>query len=243
MKGRRIMLVYILCLVCGLGSLVWFLKLRVMASTTRAALVKSFTSVFFMSTAVAALGVSRPEENLSFGLFVVIGLLFGLLGDIWLDLKFVYKDENDIYTFSGFYAFAVGHVLFIIGLLSNYADFSQIGYIIIPIIVAAVVGVGNVFLAPVMKLNYGKYKRITMIYGSILFGMTLLSGSLALMYSFTEMTLNFMFVGGIFFMVSDLILSGTYFGEGKDRPIDIITNHATYYVAQFIIASSLLFLS
>ncbi len=56
------------------------------------------------------------------------------------------------------------------------------------------------------------------------------------------MTLNFMFAGGIFFLISDLILSGTYFGEGKNRPVDIIINHVTYYIAQFLIASSLLFL-
>ncbi|MDD6807343.1 MAG: lysoplasmalogenase family protein [Oscillospiraceae bacterium] len=236
------MLVYIFCLVCGLASLVWFLKLRVKKSTTKAAMAKSFVSVFFMGTALAAIGMSDAKENLSFGLLVVAGLLFGLLGDIWLDLKFVYQGENDTYTFAGFYAFAVGHVLFIIGLLTNYADFSQIGYVIVPIVVAAAVGVGNVFLGPVMKLNYGKYKRITMIYGSILFGMTLLSGSLALLYSFSEMTLNLMFVGGVFFLISDLILSGTYFGEGKNRPIDVITNHVTYYIAQFIIASSLIFL-
>ena len=38
----------------------------------------------------------------------------------------------------------------------------------------------------------------------------------------------------------DLILSGTYFGEGKNRPVDIVTNHVTYYIAQFVIAGSLL---
>ena len=47
---------------------------------------------------------------------------------------------------------------------------------------------------------------------------------------------------GVFFIISDLILSGTYFGEGKNRPVDIITNHATYYLAQFIIASAILFI-
>ena len=52
-----------------------------------------------------------------------------------------------------------------------------------------------------------------------------------------------MFIGGVFFAISDLILSGTYFSTGKDRPVDVITNHATYYIAQFIIASSILFIS
>ena len=47
--------------------------------------------------------------------------------------------------------------------------------------------------------------------------------------------------GGVLFAISDLILSGTYFGEGKERPVDIITNGVTYYLAQFAIAFSLFF--
>ena len=47
----------------------------------------------------------------------------------------------------------------------------------------------------------------------------------------------------LFASISDLILSGTYFGEGKDRPVDVITNHAAYYIAQFIIATSIAFIA
>ena len=62
------------------------------------------------------------------------------------------------------------------------------------------------------------------------------------MNNFSEMTLNFMFVGGVLFLLSDLILSGTYFGEGKRRPVDIVTNHVAYYAAQFVIASAVMFI-
>ena len=55
-------------------------------------------------------------------------------------------------------------------------------------------------------------------------------------------TLNLFFIGGILFALSDLVLSGTYFG-GKERPVDIILNYLTYYPAQFLIALSLLYLS
>ena len=37
-------------------------------------------------------------------------------------------------------------------------------------------------------------------------------------------------------------LSGTYFGEGKERPVDFVLNYVFYYGAQFTIAFSLLFL-
>ena len=40
------------------------------------------------------------------------------------------------------------------------------------------------------------------------------------------------------FAASDLILGGTYFGQGHNRPGDVIANHTLYYAAQFLIAVS-----
>ncbi len=48
-----------------------------------------------------------------------------------------------------------------------------------------------------MKMEYGKFKAITGIYGAILFGTTLPAGSLALYNHFQYMTLNLMFIGVI----------------------------------------------
>jgi uncharacterized membrane protein YhhN len=96
-------------------------------------------------------------------------------------------------------------------------------------------------MGKIMKLDYGIYRPIVMGYGGILFSMTLLAGSLAWMHDFQFMTLNFMFIGGIFFLISDLVLSQTYFAGNESKGV-IIANYLTYYPAQFIIASSLLFI-
>lgn len=237
------MVLLIILLIFGALDLCWFLYERVKANSTRAAMIKSSVSVLFMAVAaVAWASIPDGAVHVKFAPFLLLGLLCGLLGDIWLDLKWVYPKENDIYTFAGFYAFAVGHILFIIGLIWQYGAGVPILYIILPLLIACGVGAGNLALAPVMKMNYGKFKAITGIYGAILFGMTLLAGSLALYNHFDVMTLNLMFVGGILFAISDLILSGTYFSTGKNRPVDVITNHTAYYIAQFIIATSIFFI-
>lgn len=238
------MVIYYLSLALGLIGLAIFLRLRVEKSTAKAAMAKSFVSAMFVSAGMSAfLNSSALGQPIGwFGFFVVIGLLFGLFGDIWLDLKFVYRQDEDTHTFAGFLAFAAGHILFIYGIIRYFGDASKLLYIILPIVLGILLGCATVLGAKLMKLEYGKYKAISMFYASILITMTLLSGSLALMNSFKVMTLNLMFAGGVFFLISDLILSGTYFGEGKDRPVDIITNHVTYYIAQYLIASSLLFL-
>ena len=231
----------------GLLFLAWFCYERVKGVSVKATIIKALTSAYFMIVAVSAFIEARPEKMAQFGLFVIIGLLFGLFGDIWLDLKYVYPDDNDIYTFAGFFTFLFQHVLVIAGLMMNYADWKSgkgIAFAIAPVVLGLAAGALNVlFLEKPMKLNYGKFKAVSGGYGGILIANTLLSGSLAIYYGWQNMTLNLLFIGLIFFLISDLILSGTYFGEGKNRPVDVVTNHVTYYVGQFLIALSLLYLA
>jgi hypothetical protein len=115
-------------------------------------------------------------------------------------------------------------------------------YIILPLVGGLLISVCNLFIAKPMKLDYSGYKVISIIYGFFLFSMTLSSLSLSIMVGFNNVTLIMMFAGGLLFTISDLILSGTYFGKGKERPVDIITNSVTYYAAQFVIALALFFI-
>lgn len=200
-------------------------------------IIKAILSVLFLAVAAVAMTVSHAGV---FGILVLMGLVFGLLGDIWLDLKFVYPDDDTIYTYAGFIVFAVGHILFLTGLYLCYADFSRPLYLIIPAVIGIAFGIGNVKAGPLMKLDFGKFKLITGIYGAILTTFAATSGSLALMHGFACVNLNVMFIGSVLFMLSDLVLSGTYFG-GKERKVDIILNYLFYYSAQFIIALSLLY--
>lgn len=235
-------MLYFIALALGIVATIAFLVKRVKEGGVKAAMLKAFASTLFIATGVAATASVIGADKFSFALFVVMGLVMGLMGDIWLDLKWVYPETNDTYTFAGFGSFMIGHFFYLAGLFIHYADFTKPLYIVIPAVVALLLGGGVVILEKPMKMVYGKFKAITGVYGFVLGFMTFLSGSLALMHNFKEMTLNFMFVGGVLFLLSDLILSGTYFGEGKRRPVDIVTNHVAYYAAQFVIASAVLFI-
>ncbi len=78
--------------------------------------------------------------------------------------------------------------------------------------------------------------------GVILFAMVLISGSHALQYDWEKAPLNLFFIGGVFFAISYLFLCGIYLGPCKERPIDLTLNYITYYAAQFLIVSTLVFI-
>ena len=226
------------CVMCifGVVFISLFLAMRVKKATPKAAAAKAMTSVCFI---LAWLVLARQNMT-DFALFIGGGLVFGLLGDIWLDLKFCYPQDDDLFTKLGFSSFAVGHFFFIAAIVSGASDGFDLKAFLCALGVAVLVALVVFFGEKPMKLHYGSYKMISTLYGALLFFMTAFAIFTAL---FSGVNANrhllFMGIGGVFFAVSDLILSGTYFGEGKNRPVDIITNHVTYYLAQFIIAGSL----
>ena len=229
-----------LCLlltVLGLAVLIFYVREKLRAYSVKALILKSLVSCLFIATGFAGL-YFNPSR---FALFVVAGLVCGILGDIWLDLKYVYPSDDCPYTYAGFISFAVGHVLFLSGLLLDFGSGAEIGKVLLFFGISVLLGFATVLSGPLMKLDYGKFRGISMLYGPLLFATMLISLCLAMSRGFSNMGLNMMFVGGVLFALSDLVLSGTYFGVGKDRPVDIILNYAFYYGAQFVIALSVLF--
>ena len=92
-----------------------------------------------------------------------------------------------------------------------------------------------------MKLHYGKFKFITVFYTAVLNS----TSGMAFAYAVANRSAHAIVLatGLFFFLMSDLILSGTYFSQNeKDRSnrVTVVLNHAAYYLAQFLIASSLI---
>ena len=224
---------------CAAVLLVLYIREKLIAYSIKAVLMKSIVSVLF--NAAAVLGWYKSSHGI-LGVFVILGLTFGLLGDIWLDFKYVFCIHDVQFTYAGFAAFGIGHILYSTGLVVQYMSGMKLPYLIIPVLLGAVLSLGNAFLEKPMKLNYGKMKGTVIGYGFLLFSTVLLAGSLALANNWQVRTLNYFFAGAVMFALSDLVLSGTYFCVGEERPVDIISNYVLYYSGQYLIACSLLFL-
>ncbi len=198
--------------------------------------IKNIVSIFFILTAV--LGTYLNGEHWQYALTVIVGLAFGMLGDIYLDQKWVYPPDDNKYLAAGFTAFGVGHVFYVAGMYIK-AQF-EVKDMIIPVIVGVVVAVGNLILEKPMKQDFGKFRPVLVVYGFIL---ALMMGTAFMAAIKTGQTAFMLYAAGsVFFLLSDLILSPMYFGEGKNTPVNFVLNHLTYYVGQYLIALSIFFM-
>lgn len=225
------------CLVLGIISVVVFIRLRVEAVGIKALAVKVVAGVFYIFVAmIASAQVGYPV----FGMLIAAGQIFGLLGDIFLDQKYMHEEQGTCYTHMGFSVFAIGHLLFIVGLILHYeCSFIEV---IIGLVGALLITGFVVLTEKPFGLNYGKMRLDVTTYSLIIGMSTMMPLSLFIFRGF-EGTQLFIFFGGmIAFLISDLVLSQIYFAKGQNNSRNVIVNYVFYYGAQYIIAASILFL-
>jgi len=247
----------------GLGALcvILFLIFRDKKSSLLAISLKTLSSIFFIVTALVAAANNKDmnETKIIFTILVISGLLFGLVGDFTLDFKQYFKHlkydthmkDSDFITYIGMSAFAVGHILYISGVLVTYPNeamsllYSSLGAIAAAFLVIFVIG------QKLSHLHFGKFLIPSLVYCFLLTNFGILSLIIMIKHMNTANIIRF--VGSMMFLISDLILSFTYFSEEKmfleksalknpESRLYIITNHGTYYIAQFLLAIMLMFI-
>ena len=232
------MVICIMIIALGAIALTLFLLEKVRHYSVKETMIKSVVSFLFIALAVYC---NHKSGQPLFGTFVIVALVFGLMGDIWLDFKYVFPEQSKPFTYAGFTMFGLGHILYITGMFFLQGSIVFLD-VLIPLLIGFGLGTINLFLEKPMKLQYGRYKWIVWLYGCLLFTLVAKAFFLSLSQLFQSASCNMLLAGAILFAISDLILSGTYFGENHETPMDIVSNAVTYFAAQYVIAFSLYFL-
>lgn len=225
------MAMYLSCIVGAILLLVYIIMCHKQRNV-KGLFVKSFVSVSYLLTTAFAI-LSNPEHYY-FGILVMIGGILGLMGDIYLDQKWMYKEDHDDYTRIGFICFGLGHIFYIWALFKE-VDLEPF-HRVMPLIIGLAIVIFTLATEKPTKQHYGKFKPFVCAYGLMLGYTTALSIRI-----FRLMGYKFALVfalGCAFFAISDIILSHMYFGKNKNTPINFTLNIIAYYAAQFLIALS-----
>lgn len=223
-------------LVIGIISTCVFIYKRDSNSSHLALLLKTSSSMMFIITSVCAIYYNKGD--IRYGILIALGLTFCMLGDIWLDLKWIYPKDVRYFLYGGFIFFMLGHICFTSAMvLANGLPRETFLKCLIP---AAIFGVGIQLFAKPLKLDLTGNRFIVSMYSAFLTMSVSTSITLAVINK-GECSQLLLAVGTVLFFLSDLVLSNTYFGEGKTSKPYIVLNHILYYSGQFLIAMSVAF--
>ncbi len=186
---------------------------------------KKYSQVFFifkpLTTILIIAIASLSGLDNSYSLAIFIGLIFSLLGDIFL----VFKSK----FIWGLISFLIAHIVYT---KAFYSGFSGLGiFIALPLLIYAAIMLFQLWSGA------GKLKIPILIYISAILLMTYQSAEMFLAFKQTGTILAF--VGALFFTFSDSVLAINRFKK-EFKGAQVLTL-SSYYLAQWLIASSTLY--
>ena len=226
-------MVFWLALICIAGLLadVWFIRTEYAGEMAKATLLKGIASAFFVLLGlICFLNVQTATGRLIF-----IGLILGLVGDVFLNLRNQFEGAKSRAVFAvGILAFLSGHFLYIAALIRQTAA------ILLPAVILTAV-LSAAAIPPLMKRITAPSKGLKIFgYAYLVIVIAMFSCASSLLFKLGAHVITVLFaIGGLLFMVSDFIMIYYSFGK-KVRPLRAI-NLITYYIAQLLIALSILF--
>lgn len=168
--------------------------------------------------------------NNSFNKQILIGLVFGLIGDVLLNLRFVFPKNGQKIFLLGILAFLIGHIMYLIALIpqaQHLVTFAFIGAICAALLL--------IYIFKTMEV-----KKAFKIFGIFYLGAVFVMCSIAIgiaIYAPSARSIVYA-IGAILFTASDVVLIFNTF-SGVSKFSLRITNLSLYYIGQILIACSM----
>ena len=133
----------------ALALLVYYIIIKCQKYDLKELFFKTIISTLFVVLALVA--TYNSGKFTIFNLFVIIGLVLGLIGDILLDLKNIDLERTVGYTYGGFVAFGLGHIMYMTGLIMTYFKGNAL-FIICPIILDIIISIITLVMEKPLKI-------------------------------------------------------------------------------------------
>lgn len=218
-----------------------FIVSKVTNYSLKTIIFKTIASAFFVALAIY-LSIT-VEGHIPFKVLTTLGLFFGFLGDFLLGFKYITTGKaKKLWILAGMFAFAFGHISYIVGLFVEYYVAGQWWFILLPLVTAFCLSSIYMVISRKVGISFGKLLPFGLFYLACLSTMFSTSLYMAIAHGFSIVTGVMFFVGAFFFVCSDTMLTGSYFKPGQRPKWYNGLYSVFYYLAQFIIAFSLFFL-
>lgn len=248
MKGLSCMALWIvfgLCLLVEVICVPWYLKALWPEKCRKSLILKMICATMFVSIGVLSMFILGNFS--SYAVTMLVGLIFGWIGDYFLHAK-----PTNAYFVTGFTSFLIGH-LFYIGayvkaLPKLFPEYEMVNAS--EIIVGLVVIAAALVTTKVLKVNFSPkvVKCAIAVYFVIITFMFVKASALGFNYwqnggEYGIICFLVLTLGSIFFVLSDATLGIIAFGgQKKNYPLKIF-NIITYFWGQIMLASSILFIN
>lgn len=215
-----------------------FLKYSWPQRTFKSLQMKMVCSALFIICAVCC--ISYSGNHSMYMKLLLSGLIFGVLGDLLIHII------APVYiNILGGVSFFFGHVLFIIAFSQASPDFNV--FSVQTFIIVAIILIPACIFAKLRKLKLGKLAFPVFLYAAAITLMLVTAARLGI-HLCSQPSANVpaivitLMIGALCFVLSDSSLAVFMFGgEDKSKPLKIFYI-VTYYLAQILLATSLLFI-
>lgn len=206
-----------------------YIIIELTSTPSKAFYAKGLASFSFILVFGAA--VFRLQAMNLYALFILLGLVMGLLGDLNLALRPLrHKQENEDLIIKGMSSFSIGHLFYYVAMMQVFSF-----HYLAPIMGLLAMGL-VIFISKKLHYEMGKTTFYNYGYAFVMFFMVGQALGSALTSTFSPLS-SMLLIGFILFGLSDLILSSIYF-ENKATKLNIFLNLLAYYAAQVFIAAS-----
>ena len=221
-----------ICLLILLGLVLQalFIKVEHEEKYLLADILKGSASLIFVLIGYQAFLVTNNALNRLF----LYGLIFGMIGDILLNLRYVFPKHGQKIFLVGILAFLIGHILYLLALIPQ-ARHVWIWYCIAIGALAAICLLVYIFRTMEVK---PAFKIFGVFYLGAVFIMTAIAIGIAIFVPNRRSILYA--IGAILFTASDVVLIFNTF-SGVTKFSMRIANLSLYYLGQILIACSMFF--